>query len=102
MASRRLFGSAALLLGAAAAVCVAACGTPKQKHVQRCDCEYLTDMDVPGTLAIVVCAESESRARELASDCGTALGVGQVTTCSCTPTTEACAGGLCEQAAARD
>ena len=92
----RLTAVALTLVGAAA------CGSSEPKHSHRCDCEYLTDMDVPGTVKVVVCAERESRARELAGECGNALGVGQVSECTCTVETDACAGDICEQAAARD
>ncbi len=102
----------AVLTFVSAVVCVIACAViglvmigcapsePKRTHV--CDCEYLTDMDVPGTVKVVVCAPTQTRARGLAADCGTALGVGQVIECRCVAGAEACAGDVCEQAAARE
>ncbi len=78
-----------------------ACDAGPPRLLHSCRCDYLTDTDVPGQLAVDVCASTQPKAEDDAVECSAAMGVGHAERCVCTASTESCAASLCQQTAAR-
>ena len=74
----------------------ASCGKDAGE-TQLCTCDYLTDTDLPGKQAVVVCGASPEASRDIAAACVRDLGVGHVEVCSCERGGEPCRAGLCTQ-----
>lgn len=65
-----------------------------------CACAYVTDTDVPGSLAVEACVAPSDDAPEAARRCALASGVGAVETCACGARSGACAPvAACREAA---
>jgi hypothetical protein len=67
-----------------------------------CSCNYITDTDVPGSVAVSICAKDATQAIELGGDCATSLGVGLAQGCTCRTEGQPCAREACQQTAALD
>jgi len=62
-----------------------------------CECDYVTDMDVPGKLDVTVCVPERGRGDQLAAGCVRDLGVGRTEKCECGMKGEPCKLGMCLQ-----
>jgi hypothetical protein len=61
---------------------------PAERFWTPCSCEYVTDFDQPGHLAVEICSETRM-VEEAALSCARNLGVGAVTSCSCPTSSQA-------------
>jgi hypothetical protein len=66
---------------------VSGCKAPHpagERHWTSCSCEYVTDFDQPGHLAVEICIGSPPD-DHAAESCARGLGVGAITRCACAP-----------------
>jgi hypothetical protein len=94
VAARRGGGLVALVAACAlfAGACEGSGGT-----TYACDCDYVTDTDVPGEQSVTVCVPEGARADQLGAGCVRDLGVGRAEKCECKMLGEPCRLGLCLQ-----